>query len=251
MSTQLELLPENPNEPKVGEIRDAIDAGFHWKKHQSKVIWIPCANCGKKRWVRFVKDKPMSERCIKCSHISRKIIATQFNPQLGDIKNAEELGLIGSNKLIWLACPNCGKPDWKRLYKGKPTGNLCHHCAGRLPRKRRPAIWKYGSRKNQGYKMVKLHKTDLFYAMADGKNYVMEHRLVMAEHLGRCLERWEIVHHKNHIRDDNRIENLELLSNPVHQEITILGNRVKFLESRVTMLEIENITLRKQLEVAI
>lgn len=47
-------------------------------------------------------------------------------------------------------------------------------------------------------------------------NYVLEHRLLMEQHLGRLLERDEDVHHINHDPGDNRLENLMLIPHATH-----------------------------------
>jgi len=64
-----------------------------------------------------------------------------------------------------------------------------------------------GSYKQGGYIMQKAP----YHPHANKRGYVPEHRLIIENHIGRYLvPRKEFVHHINQIRDDNRIENLQL-----------------------------------------
>lgn len=67
-----------------------------------------------------------------------------------------------------------------------------------------------------GYVRVWLTDDDLFYSMAQRHSphggYVLEHRLVMARHIGRPLEEHETVHHIDGNKLNNSVENLQLRS---------------------------------------
>ena len=81
---------------------------------------------------------------------------------------------------------------------------------------REAANWKGGRQKTSGghiYKYAPEHPC------ANRNGYVMEHRLVVERVLGRILEPGEVVHHINGIPDDNRAENLQVMTVSEHRRI--------------------------------
>lgn len=76
---------------------------------------------------------------------------------------------------------------------------------------------------SDGYHIVKLAKDDPVreWVYVKNKHWALEHRVVMAEALGRALEPDEEVHHINGVKTDNRLCNLELwnTSHPAGQRI--------------------------------
>ncbi len=93
------------------------------------------------------------------------------------------------------------------------------------------------------------HVSGYLQVWAPGRGRMMEHRYVMEQSLGRELLPEEQVHHVNHIKTDNRLENLALLSPRAHaQETREWSSRQSEAKAtRIRELEAELASLRKQI----
>lgn len=110
-------------------------------------------------------------------------------------------------------CLNCGKVF-------RPYNSIVKTCS----RDCGYAIRKDGSKK--------LRKTESWYTNKKGyiqghvwiddhtRIFVKQHRYFMEKHLGRKLLNTEDVHHINGIKNDNRIENLQVIDHSEHTKLT-------------------------------
>jgi hypothetical protein len=121
----------------------------------------------------------------------------------------------GSKKRLFVnvECPRCREVRtvrWddlrNRIKKYGDYSYLCMSCK---------RIKENGHSNKLGY-VIRHYKTfppeywDILSSMCKSNGQIKEHRAVMAISLNRPLESDEVVHHINGIRDDNRVENLEI-----------------------------------------
>lgn len=101
--------------------------------------------------------------------------------------------------------PNCKAPGCPRIAR---TRGFCVRHYQRVVRHGDPSAYfrRTGARRyvSGGYVFVQ--------DPADGYKYQREHRVVMEAAIGRKIRPEEDVHHRNGVRTDNRLENLELWS---------------------------------------
>src|SRR3990167_665119 len=113
-------------------------------------------------------------------------------------------------------CLECDSKFWT-LHKSS-KGIFCNKsCQGKYYYKGdRNYFWKGGRQKtSQGY----IHIWNPYHPRAMKNKYVPEQVLVMEKYLGRFLVVGEVVHHINGIKTDNRIENLNLLSDSEYRKL--------------------------------
>jgi len=155
-----------------------------------------CLNCDSE----FIVTKyTLNKKC--CSSKCARYIIGRRRFGLGSKK--EQLKCVVCDKMFLQTRLNntmycnhlCKKLAASRKFKGLPINGPKKHIKGS------------GYITSNGYKIISKNHPN-----ASVRGQILEHKLIMSNHLGRPLGEKETVHHKNGIRNDNRIENLELWS---------------------------------------
>lgn len=151
------------------------DCQFELKKNSPNQIFCS-TKCKGNAYHRAKRNLPLKLKQLICIVCDKKYFQRRANNTKYCSKSCKKLGVF-------------------RRYAGLPVKGCRKHVKGS------------GYIQANGYKVIsKKHPN------ASKRGQILEHKLIMSEHLGRPIAKHETVHHKNGIRHDNRLENLELWS---------------------------------------
>jgi hypothetical protein len=153
-------------------------------------------------------------------------------------KNGREMDAIPRGSVEFCTWPGCGRRHSSKglcgmHYRRQKTGKNMNGPAKIF----RFCEWPGCDRKHKARGLCEMHldrhlrgldmdaplRNTIISQKPDRKGYlntkrkgksVKQHRLIWEQHYGRELQPFENIHHKNGIRHDNRIENLELWTKP-------------------------------------
>lgn len=233
------IWPESKRCNRCGEVENCLICGNKLGNYKKKYCSFVCKNEADKR-SRRSKIKNFCKFCgKKIDEFTRKYCSADCKRKFENWKKRvkkENFCIICGNKFDNFRAKYCSskcrnearkkielehklKKNKRCKYCGvliNPRSIMCIIC--RRKSENSPN-WKNGRFKTpEGYILIK-NKNHPF---CNKKGYIFEHRLKMERYLGRYLSNNEIVHHKNRIKHDNRIQNLELWSK-AHPE----GGRIK------------------------
>lgn len=118
---------------------------------------------------------------------------------------------------VTLVCSHCGKSYKTRASRKQTKRNFCSRkCQHSFFIGNNAPAYKTGRKITEaGYVLI----LKPGHPRRVGGSYVYEHILVMEKHLGRFLEKNEVVHHINGVKVDNRVDNLQVVSPQEHRKI--------------------------------
>lgn len=189
-----------------------------------------CKVCGKDFTLRSYRDGGKQTCSPECA---RALLSAK--------RRGQGVKPLAERKGAMIVCPYCGREVWKPaawLRKTKAGGYCSRSCRAKhataplltrhaangkgkkrpgkgLAGERNPA-WKGGVTyfkthgNYTGVKYVRCPPELIGMARKDG--YVMEHRLFVAQAIGRLLLRSEVVHHEDHNPANNALDNLQLFA---------------------------------------
>lgn len=196
-------------------------------------IAVDCFKCGLEMFKRVTDVARNRSGRFYCSKECQHAVGAR-PPKRADRKcnqcGAEYMPLVDASKYCSVACSNAAQVTSPlkecefcgieyRAVKGKRERFCSRDCYIAASYKRpldrqhngKPAVLD-----NSGY--VRIYEPG--HPAATRNGWIFEHRYIVEQAIGRTLAPDEHVHHLNHIRDDNRPENLQLLSHSQHSSIT-------------------------------
>lgn len=203
------------------------------KRQKQGHVLATCPNCGAKRWLdisnvrKAIKNKSYTlPACFTCANIKRR---KHYGPE--DVPSEWSEFIVPNSyeysdgfARIKMRCPDC-HVETLRIIEYLKNYRLSPYCLEHAKRRRIIKSMLAQNRNGRwidedGYAHLSiafLNQYDQSLAKGMTNNiHIAEHRLVMARLLDRPLQPFEIVHHKDGVKSNNAISNLQLFVKKGH-----------------------------------